>query len=203
MPVHHHEHGGRSSAELVDIPKTISLLARPGQSLLDIGCGPGDYLTEAKKQGIAAIGLDIHGPSLAAARGRGCEVIEADATEKVPLPTASQETILLANVLHGFVANGQAQQAFREIRRVLKTNGTLGIVEFYKTDEPGPPRSVRLTVAGVKLLAGRNGFTPGTTTRVGAHNYLVLLQKNARPTLRAASKRKSPPRRSSRRPANQ
>gem|GEM_PF-6210660 len=46
----------------------------------------------------------------------------------------------MSNVLHGFVANGQAERMVEEVTSVTRHGGRLVIIEFKKQESPmGPP----------------------------------------------------------------
>ncbi|BFI73556.1 2-methoxy-6-polyprenyl-1,4-benzoquinol methylase, mitochondrial [Nanoarchaeota archaeon] len=90
--------------------------------------------------------------------------IQADITNKVPLEDKSIDFVLLANVFHDIVHEKKEEGLLKEIKRILKDNGKIGVVEFKKEyTEFGPPISIRLspeeTISffekyGFKLLEG-------------------------------------------------
>ncbi|MFO7567866.1 MAG: class I SAM-dependent methyltransferase [Enhygromyxa sp.] len=58
----------------------IELLGlRPGQRLLDVGCGYGDFITHAQKRGIVARGISLSQHHATVCRKRGLDVLLADA----------------------------------------------------------------------------------------------------------------------------
>lgn len=60
--------------------KIIELLApRPGESILDLGCGDGQLSALLSKRGASVVGLDISETAVAAARGRGIDAHVQDA----------------------------------------------------------------------------------------------------------------------------
>jgi SAM-dependent methyltransferase len=76
---------GSTSDELVFLQETLDL--RPGDRLLDVGCGTGRHLVPLASAGVQATGVDLSPAMLRRARGRaeqaGVEVglVEADARE--------------------------------------------------------------------------------------------------------------------------
>jgi ubiquinone/menaquinone biosynthesis C-methylase UbiE len=104
------------------------------------------------------------------------EAFVADVTEKVPLPGTIADVCLVANVLHGFVEDGTILGALREIRRLLKPEGVLAVLEFKKDVErpPGPPLSIRLSPDELEALLRKHGFELKSTTEVGSFHYLSL-----------------------------
>ena len=173
-----HEHAGKGSGKLVDTAKVAKLLIHPGDAFLDIGCGPGDYLREASRVARTVVGIDLHASSIEAARAAGFDARLGDATKRLPFKKDSFDAILLANVLHGFVANGESDAVLAQIYRVLGAGGRLGVVEFTKASPTGPPPDVKLSSAQVTKLLALHGFSRiGKTYRVGLFHYLLLFGK--------------------------
>jgi ubiquinone/menaquinone biosynthesis C-methylase UbiE len=173
-----HEHSGHSTMKYVDIPKVISLLVDEKAVFLDIGCGPGDYLKEARKRTENAIGIDTHAPSIAVVNSMGILGIVADATKNIPLENDSVDSVLIANVLHGFIANNEDASALKEVVRVLKKGGLLGIVEFKKDAKAGPPREIKLSPEDVVTRLAAEGFSKVSEQDVGLYHYMVVFRKN-------------------------
>ncbi|MEM4267858.1 MAG: class I SAM-dependent methyltransferase [Candidatus Woesearchaeota archaeon] len=173
-----HQHSNRGTGKIVNTHKVISLLVKPNDFFADIGCGPGDYLKEAAKLTKNAIGIDIDTVSIEKVKALHLKGIVADATKKIPLKSSSLDSILLANVLHGFVANNE-MSAMKEIARLLKRKGLLGIVEFRKnmTFGIGPDRKIRLSKKEVIDLIEPYGFSKIGSAWVGLFNYLVIFEK--------------------------
>jgi len=51
---------------------------RPQDTVLDVGCGRGDFLVEARKVARSAVGLEMNPAAAAAAAARGVEVVQAE-----------------------------------------------------------------------------------------------------------------------------
>lgn len=104
---------------------------KPGDRVLDIGCGDGNYTGRAAERTGSAVGLDRDPAMLAAAAARhrdvrGLDWIEGDAT-LVPFPDASFDVVLAITVLC-FVRDRRAVIA--EAHRVLRPGGRLVIGEL-------------------------------------------------------------------------
>ena len=66
----------------------------------------------------------------------------------------------MSNVLHGLVANDEAEGTLKEIFGVTAHSGRLAIVEFKKQESPhGPPLSIRLSADEVEALVRGYGFS--------------------------------------------
>ena len=106
-----------------------ALGARSGERILDVGCGPGFYITElleaVGREGAVA-GADISADMLAVAAKRAAghgnvEFHEADATS-LPVPDASFERAVCVQVLE-YVRDVPA--ALAEMHRVLRPGGRM------------------------------------------------------------------------------
>jgi ubiquinone/menaquinone biosynthesis C-methylase UbiE len=101
---------------------------REGEKVLDLGCGPGDGCARIASQGGIAIGLDYSAGMLQHARevpvlsGR---LSRGDAG-RLPFKDASFDKIVCTNSFHHYP---QHLAALREMRRVLKPGGVLGLVD--------------------------------------------------------------------------
>ena len=135
-----------------------ALALRPGQTLVDLGCGrggPGLWL--ADQAGAALIGID------------GSEVAVADARERVKLfPRVASARYEVADVRDTGLESGVADAVVlvdvfqlvedrpavaREIARVLKPGGRVALTAWEATDPAPPryPRDVRAELAEVGL----------------------------------------------------
>ena len=157
-----------------------------GDTLLDVGCGEGRFSLPAAsvvgEEG-KVLAFDTSEERIAALRRiieeRSLELIEAfvaDVTQTIPVPDGQVDVCLVANVLHGLVESGTVEAALDEIRRVLRPDGVLAVVEFKKNVDrpPGPPLSVRLDPGELDRLLRQCGFELRSTTEVGSYHYLSL-----------------------------
>jgi SAM-dependent methyltransferase len=101
--------------------------AKPGEHVLDIGCGCGETSIILAKAGARVTGIDISRPMLARAKQRaiegrvdGFEAIEADASERRFEATYD---LLVSRFGVMFFANADA--AFANLRKALKPGGRL------------------------------------------------------------------------------
>jgi len=184
-----HEHHGKSSKGLLDSGKIMRYIGiKESDRFLDLGSGEG-YFSIAASQSVGKNGMvyafDVDEESIARLRKeiteRKLDNIEAsviDITKKLPLADESISLVFMSNVLHGLVANGEADSTLMEIARVVGYNGRLAIVEFKKQESPmGPPLSIRLNPEDVETLARRYGFSKESMQEIGQYHYAIILRK--------------------------
>ena len=109
---------------------------RPGDWLLDAGCGGGRHCFGALERGARVAGIDLDRESLALARaglaGRaGSGALQADVF-RLPFPDGAFDRIVCSEVMeHVHDYRG----AIRELVRVLRPGGTLGVTVPTATSE--------------------------------------------------------------------
>ncbi len=177
---------GKSSFELV-VPGRIfgELLLRRGSTFLDMACGRGEYAIAASKiiggegliyavdlweEGIASLLKQAEAEGI-----KNIKAIVADAGKRIPIDDDSVDVCLMATVLHDLVQTKDADGSLKEAGRVLKSQGSLAIIEFKKIDgPPGPPIDIRLTPEDVETMVVPYGFRKGKILEVGPYNYLII-----------------------------
>ena len=99
--------------------------ARPGEDILDIGCGDGGYTAQVARRGARVLGIDIHPRWLPfAQRCRGserCAFVRMDA-EKMDLADASFDKVMSLCVIEHF---GRDEAVLAHAARVLRPGGRL------------------------------------------------------------------------------
>jgi ubiquinone/menaquinone biosynthesis C-methylase UbiE len=184
-----HEHAGRSSRAYLSAETVVAGTGlKAGDIFLDVGSADGYYSLEASRV-VGGRGrvyaIDNYEASISVLKeqiereGLGnIEAVTADATKRIPLDAGTVDVCLLANVLHGFVANGEVERVLREAARVVRAGGTLAVVEFKKVSgPPGPPLSIRMSPEEVESMVAPYGFEKVRSFEVGPHHYEMILRR--------------------------
>lgn len=181
-----HSFGGHLDSVLEPLRVLNEIGLTTGNTLLDVGCGEGRFSVPASKiVGVEGrvYALDASEERLAVLRGAiagqsiaNIEAFLGDVTERISVDDDSADVCLMANVFHELVEDGVIKGEMGEIRRVLKPDGVLAIVDFKKDVErpPGPPLSVRLDAREVENVVRQYGFERIRAVEVGPYHYLIL-----------------------------
>lgn len=150
---------------------------------LDVGCGTGRSLVglaPAKPADCRFFGLDVfddrvilgNGPELArrnaAEAGLDADVLAGDAA-RLPIASGSQDVVTVCRVLHD-LSREAAESALVETRRVLGSEGTLGVLEL-----PIPHDSDAKPLDYWTRLIGDAGFTVVEAQTIAGGDYFLLV----------------------------
>ena len=113
---------------------TVEQVVRPGDRVLDACCGTGDLALEARRQGGVVTGLDFSERMLERARRKApaLEWVQGDVLA-LPFEDAAFDA---ATVGFGVRNVDDLEAGLRELRRVLRAGGRLGVLEI--TTPRGP-----------------------------------------------------------------
>jgi ubiquinone/menaquinone biosynthesis C-methylase UbiE len=182
---------GKSSFGLIDPGKLFSgLQLKKDTVFLDLACGSGSYAIAAsdyigKEGAIYAVdlweeGIDNLLKEIASKRIKHIHASVADINQNIPVENRSIDICLMATVLHDLIQEHTEKGTLREIKRVLKPDGLLAIVEFNKVEgPPGPPLKIRISPEELKKILSAYGFHFIKTTEVGSYNYLSVFHIKA------------------------
>ena len=162
---------------------TAEAVVRPGDRALDACCGTGDLALAAGRAGGRVVGLDFSERMLERAR-RKSAAIEWVRGDLLDLPF-EDESFDAATVGFGVRNVADLERSLRELRRVLRPGGRLGILEI--TKPRGPLRLFyRLWFDGIvpllgKLLRGGSAYTylPASVRRFPGPDDLAALLERA------------------------
>ena len=146
--------------------RKLQQLLPPGSAVLDVACGTGDLSIELfESANLRVIGADFCRPmlELAARKAPRISFVEADAL-RLPFPDASFAAVTIAFGLRNLAS---VEGGLRELRRVLKPQGWLAVLEFSRPQRPGF-RAVVETYSQ-KLLPRIGGWISGSRS---AYTYL-------------------------------
>jgi demethylmenaquinone methyltransferase/2-methoxy-6-polyprenyl-1,4-benzoquinol methylase len=160
---------------------TVVSVVRPGDLVLDACCGTGDLAVEAERRGARVVGLDFSERMLERARRKSATVegVRGDLLA-LPFEAASFDA---ATVGFGVRNVADLELALRELRRVLREGGRLGVLEITR------PRGLlrpffslwfdRVVPLLGRLLPGGKAYTylPASVRRFpGAEELTAMLQ---------------------------
>jgi ubiquinone/menaquinone biosynthesis C-methylase UbiE len=159
---------------------------KPGDSLVDIGCGPGLFALAAASAvgpGGTVYGLDIYQEMIddlrSAARALGLTNVRTMLTRETEtgLP-AGAAFYLMVNVFHE-LADRPAY--LRNIRRSMGPVSRLVIIDYYrKKTLHGPPLGERVPLKQARALAAAQGLAVLRTWRVNEDEYGLMAAPRAR-----------------------
>ena len=176
-----HHHRGKSSKNRLNkdiILKEVNI--RSGQTVLDAGCGNG-YMSKEFSKLLSNTGIVYAlDPDKAAieileqeTKGTNIETIVGDITQKTQIENASVDLIYLSTVFHGF-SKDDIDGFQREVKRLLKPNAVLAIVEIIKEETPfGPPLDIRFSPDELKETITLN---PKSLVAVGEYFYMQTFE---------------------------
>jgi demethylmenaquinone methyltransferase / 2-methoxy-6-polyprenyl-1,4-benzoquinol methylase len=158
---------------------TAQRVAAPGARVLDVCCGTGDLAVACAREGAVVTGLDFSEPMLDRARRKAPE-LEWVSGDALALPF-DDGTFDGATVGFGVRNVEDLERGLRELRRILRSGGRVGILEITRPRGPLAP-FYRLWFDGVvpllgKLLPGGSAYTylPASVRRFPGPDELANL----------------------------
>ena len=177
---------GASSIDLIDTDRFFQALAlKPGISVVDLGCGPGDYSIPianivGREGRVYAIDLWAGCIEFLKSEMKRLEIgnivpILTDMRKHLPFESESIDVCLMATILHDLKEDHSHNATLSEVKRVLKKDGTFAIVEFAKRDgPPGPPITIRLSREETAMLVEPHGFIRKGAYDLGPYTYMMI-----------------------------
>ena len=154
-----YEWGGPTSALQLYHLKALARTIRPGDTVLDLACGPGPLLLELARlyPSCRFIGADVSPPMLAALNERAAaegvthiRTLCEDIRELPSLAPNSVDVVISTSALHHLPDLPSLRATFERARAVMKPDATLYVFDFGLLRSP---RTRELMVAEVAKLA--------------------------------------------------
>jgi ubiquinone/menaquinone biosynthesis C-methylase UbiE len=149
--------------------------------LLDIGCGIGYFTVPAAKmlKNNKVIGIDIIPEiiGIAKEKAHGISNLQFRTSEEYnfPVENNSIKYVLISNVLHEIE---DINRYFNEIKRVLKEDGYLLIIDWEKREmEFGPPSHERISKNEMVELCDKAGLSLIEYVEINSNHYGLKLEK--------------------------
>lgn len=185
---HGHIHHSKSTRDILSADRVLSAAGlKVGDFFLDAGCGDGFISLKASEivgENGKVYAADVYPESVETVskeiQKRGITNLEAlvvDLTDETPFNNGEIDLCVMANVMHGFVANGEVDQVMREISRIIKPGGVFAVVEFKIEAPRGPPANIRIGPDKVIEIVSQYEFDVNRTLEVGEYHYLVKAVK--------------------------
>jgi len=117
----------------------MSEVIRPGDTVVDLACGPATQLAQLARLNPDArfIGIDLSAPMLERAREHvaalalaNVELRQGDITALDSLPDASVDAVVSSMALHHLPVPAMLERTFAEVRRVLRPGGGVYLADF-------------------------------------------------------------------------
>ena len=182
---HGHMHHSKSSRDILSAMEVLEAVGLEIEDIfLDAGCGDG-YISIAASNLVGDQGkiyaLDVYPESIETVKKEikdkkldNTDAILADISKNITLDSDSIDIVLMANVLHGFVADGEVEDVMKNIVKVLKPDGVFAVVEFRKLEgSRGTPFNVRISPEEVSIILKDNGFEITDKHEIGEYHYIV------------------------------
>lgn len=184
---------GASSSKMHNMDELLlEFKIEPNSTVLDLGCGPGDYSIEFAKQvspqgKVIAIDNDDDVINYLDQRIENEKELDidtyvADIRKTLPLKDNSVDICCIITVLHILNIRKHGNNIFNEIRRVLKPGGRLITIDVKKEDyDFGPPISMKISNEQLEPMVEKVGFTKESMIDL-TYNYMLkfnLEQKDA------------------------
>ena len=155
---------------------------RSDMSAADFGCGSGGWvipLAKRLKQG-KIYAIDVLEETLSVLKSKAqldglsnIETIQANVEKDAKIISNSLDLVLATNL---FFETEDDPGVMKEIKRVLKNQGQVLVVDW-KKDAPFGPKGKRISAEEIKKLAGEAGFKFKKELEAGSYHYALVFEK--------------------------
>lgn len=192
-----HKHHTKSSAKFLNPDEILSELNLKGdETFLDAGCGEGyiskkavdKYLPKGKVYAVDSYSGSINDLKAFADENEidNLIAIEADLTKGIlGVDEESVDVVLMLNVFHGFTQSSQREGVINELKRIIKSDGKIAIMDFKPIEmEFGPPMDIRLSHVELERMFNDYGLKRtylnveiGKDIGETKSHYLIIFEK--------------------------
>ena len=193
-----HRHHGKSSADFLDSDEILTELNFKGnETFMDAGCGDGHIAIKALKDYLSdgtAYAVDNHKESIDEIESYIKEndlenliAVHADFTKGVSaVCDESIDVILMLNVFHGFKASGEMDVVIEELKRMIKDEGKIAIMDFKAIDmAKGPSTDIKSTPDELEELFSNHNLKMiylneeiGEDIPEGKSHFIIIFEKD-------------------------
>ena len=192
-----HRHHAKSSATFLDSDEILTELNLKGsETFLDAGCGDGyiskraieKYLPEGKVYAVDAYSQSVMGLQEYVDENKIENLIpvEADITDTISdIGDGSVDVVFMLNVFHGFRKSDEKESVIGELKRIIKSDGRIAIMEFKPIEMAwGPPIDIRISHVEMEKIFNEYGLKKdslnvdiGEENPEGKSHYLITFKK--------------------------
>lgn len=166
-----HRTHGFSSVHFLDSDEILNELDLKGDEIfMDAGCGDGHIAIKVIEEYLprgTVYAVDVYGESIEdmeTYKNGSCVEnlinIEADISKGIPgVEDGSIDVVLMVNVFHGFKASRTMDDAIEELKRIIKKDGKIAIMDYKAWDVPkGPPTAFRSSPEELEDIFNKHGL---------------------------------------------
>ncbi len=169
-PSNGHRIQGRTTESFIDARDVISRLDLKGDEVfMDAGCGDGHVAMEAydmMDDAATIYAVDIYEPSIEDLEKdlekdgiTNVIPVQSDIADRIAIDDDTVDMCLMINVFHHFVAMETADEAIRELKRVIKPGGKIAVMDYKKMDSGyGPPVKFKSSPEELEEMFGKHGL---------------------------------------------
>ena len=196
FPSNGHRIQGRSTESFIDAHDVLSRLNFKGNEVFaDIGCGDGHVSMEAYDMlddEATIYSVDVFGPSIEdmekEVEEKGIKniiPIQSDVADRIAIEDNTVDICLLVNVFHHFVGVEKTDEAIEELKRIIKPEGKIAVMDYKKEDTGyGPPVRVKSSPEEMEEMFAKHGLKvvqldteAGEDLEHGKSHYIITFGK--------------------------
>jgi ubiquinone/menaquinone biosynthesis C-methylase UbiE len=157
-----------------------ALAVKPGQTVCDIGTGPGYFALRFARAGAHVFAVDVEPKMVEALRDRVAKAhLDVTPVLGLPddplLPDGSCDLVLVVDTFHHFP---DGVKYLERLGRALKPGGRVANIDFHKRELPvGPPVEHKVAREDFLKAATAAGYTLAKEETFLPYQYFIILKK--------------------------